>query len=76
MSTITKQQLQKQLLAHFGNKVVLKDFAENCRYFDFPLGDNIDKLASNMEAFNTLITWQDLGILPKLVETLKTIKSS
>ncbi|MCH9735779.1 MAG: hypothetical protein K0U78_14715 [Actinomycetia bacterium] len=71
---MTKEQLQKGLLKHFGTKDRLVEFAENCKYLGFPIGDNIDKVEAEIAHFNTLITWQDIGVLPKLIETMKKLK--
>jgi len=67
--------LQQQLLTFFSNdKSRLKSFAQNCELIGFKLRDNIDAIVEFPEHFSLLISYEDLGILPKLAGSLNILK--
>jgi len=75
MSTITKKQVQEQLLRFFNNdKERLKRFAKSCKELGFPIGENIKAIQKYPEHFSLLITYSDLGVLSKLTDSLEILK--
>jgi len=75
MATLTKQELGQQLLRYFdGDRTRVKLLADGCKEIGFPLGDNLEAISKNPAEFMLLITYSDLGVLPKLTEVLKKLK--
>ena len=75
MVTLTKKQVQEQLLRFFdGDKERLKALAKSCKELGFPIGDNIESIVKYPEHFSLLITYSDLGILSKLTDSLEVLK--
>lgn len=72
-----QKKLVQQLLNYFNQEQSkVKALGDGCRAIGFPLNteENIDAVASNPEAFATLISYSDLGILGKLVDVLTILK--
>jgi len=75
MSTITKKQVQEQLLRYFeGDKSRLKKLAKSCNELGFPIGENISAIQKHPGHFSLLISYSDLGILSKLTDSLEVLK--
>lgn len=74
-STVTKEDLGKQLLNYFGGDVNrVKTLASSCKALGFTLGENLESIGKNPEHFSLLITYSDLGILSKLTDSLEVLK--
>ena len=72
-----KKQLIQQLLNYFeGDKTRVKRLGDGCKAIGFSLSEekNIDAVIANPEAFTTIISYSDLGILGKLTDVLEVLK--
>jgi len=72
-----KKRLVSQLLAHFNNdKLRVKRVGDACKLLGFSLSEeqNLDAIAEHPEAFATIISMADLGIIGKLEEVLNILK--
>ena len=72
-----QKQLVNQLTAHYqGDTSRVKKLSDGCRAIGFPLSEeaNIDIIGKNPEAFFTLMTFADFGVLKKIDEVLKILK--
>jgi len=77
MELATKKKLLIQQLSNYynGDSAKVQQLANECKALGFPLGDekNIDSIAEKPEAFFSLMTFSDFGILAKIGESLKTL---
>lgn len=72
---VTKEELQKRLLKYFdGDMDRLKALAKGCNAIGFKVSENIEAISEKPEEFVYLITLSDLGILPKLADTLEKLR--
>lgn len=72
---LTPKQIQDQLLRYFNGDINrVKELSRCCNALDFKISENIEVIAKNPEQFALIITYSDLGILGKLVNTLNILK--
>lgn len=72
---LTPKQIQDQLLRYFNGDVKrVKELVRCCNALDLKISENIELIAKNPEHFALIITYSDLGILGKLVDTLNILK--
>lgn len=72
-----KSKLVNQLIAHYqGDKSRVKALGDNCKMLGFSLSEeaNIDSISNSPEAFFTLMTFSDFGVLDKIEEVLNILK--
>ena len=71
-----KKRLGSQLTKYFGSRDKVKVFAQECKAVGFDLSDyeNIKRIALNPEEFVTLINYSELGLLPKLGNSITKLK--
>jgi len=72
-----KKKLVNQLIAHFeGDKARVKAVGDGCKLLGYDLSNekNLDAIVKHPEAFFTIITMSDFGVLNKLDEALTILK--
>jgi len=72
-----KKQFKQQLLSHYNNDVKrVKRLVKGCKDIGLPLGEEktLDAIAEHPEAFFTLMTFSDFGVLEKIGESLTILK--
>jgi len=71
----TVNDLQNKLLRYWnGDKERVKQMATDCKTIGFPLGENLEAIAEHPEQFMLLITYNDMGVLNKLAQALRTLQ--
>ena len=72
---LTPKQVQDQLLRYYNGDInKVKELSRCCNALDFKISENIEVIAKNPEHFALIITYSDLGLLGKLVNTLNILK--
>ena len=74
-----QKQLVQQLKSHYNNDINrVKKLSKGCKGlgFDLKVEAHIDAIAKHPEAFFTLMTFSDFGIIEKIMEVLEILKKT